>query len=69
MVRLTPVGRLTPPSLTLLRHVFRAVFRHVFCLLRHVFFIPSKSVARDRSSRRLNIMVRAIASTVACDLG
>ena len=31
--------------------------------------VPSESVARDPSSHWLNIMVRAIAATVARDLG
>ena len=31
--------------------------------------VPSQSAARDRSSHRLNIMVRAIASPVAHDVG
>ena len=40
-------------------------------LLRHFFKRsgdPSKSVARDRSSNKLNIMIRAVAATVARDL-
>ena len=31
--------------------------------------VSRKSVARDRSSHKLNIMVRAVAATVARDLG
>ena len=38
-------------------------------LLGHVFYVPSESVARDRSSRRPNIMVRAIAATFTRELG
>ena len=41
-------------------------------LFRHVFLrsdVPSDSVARDPSSYRLSIIVKAIAATVARDSG
>ena len=40
-------------------------------LLRHVFgaVLFPESVTRNRGSHTLNIMLRAIAATVACDLG